>query len=128
MSDEELIAAVTKASATEKERILVQGKSKKSVRVYEVGSTSGKSGQPSENDKVDKLLSAVDALTKQVDSLKFELHEMKDKKNDKYNRGSKYLCDDCNKRNKTFCNHCYKCGSSSHMARGCRNQSSNQGN
>ena len=42
-SDEDLIAAVTKASATGKERNLVQGKhhNKKALRVYEVSSAHG---------------------------------------------------------------------------------------
>ena len=133
-SDEDLIAAVTKASATEKERNLVQSKhhNKKALRVYEVSSTCNRSGQAEMDNKVDnsgsgkvnKLLSAVDALTKQVNSLKSELREIKNEKNgDKYysgtSTGSKYLCRDCFNNNKNYCNHCYKCGSSSHMARGC---------
>ena len=69
--------------------------------------------------KVDKLLSTVDALTKQVNSLKSELREIKnEKRGDEYS-GSKYLCRDCFTNNKNYCNHCYICGSSSHMARGC---------
>ena len=69
--------------------------------------------------KVDKLPSAADALTKQVNSLKSELREIKNEKGgDKYYSGSKYLCSDCF-NNKNFCNHCYKCGSSSHIAHGC---------
>ena len=89
-SDEDLIAAVTKASATEKERNLVQGKhqNKKALRVYEVSSTCSRSGQVemdnkvdnSGSGKVDKLLSAADALTKQVNSLKSELREIKGEK------------------------------------------------
>ena len=89
-SDEDLIAAVTKASATEKERNLVQGKhqNKKALRVYEVSSTCNRSGQVemdnkvdnSGSGKVDKLLSAVDALTKQDNSLKSELCEIKNEK------------------------------------------------
>ena len=89
-SDEHLIAAVTKASATEKEGNLVQGKhhNKKALRVYEVSSTCKRSGQAemdnkvdnSGSGKVDKLLSAVDALTKQVNSLKSELWEIKNEK------------------------------------------------
>ena len=70
--------------------------------------------------KVDKLLSAVDALTKQFNSLKSELREIKhEKTGDKYYGGSKYLCRDFFNKNKNYCNHCYKCGSSSYMARGC---------
>ena len=128
--DEDLIAAVTKASATEKERNLVQGKhqNKKALRVYEVSSTCNCSGQVemdnkvdnSGSGKVDKLLSAVDALTKQVNSLKSELRGIKNEKGgDKYYSGSKYLCRDCFNKSKNYCNHCYKCESSSHVARGC---------
>ena len=77
-SDEDLIVALTKASATEKERKLVQSKHhKKDLRVYEVSSTCHISGQV----------------------------EMD--------------CRDCFNNNKNYCNHCYKCGSLSHMARGC---------
>ena len=79
-SDEDVIAAVTKTSATEKERNLVHGKHhKKALRVYEVGGTCNRPGQAemdhkfntSSSGKVDKLLSAVNALTKQVKSLFF---------------------------------------------------------
>ena len=128
-SDEDLIAAVTKASATEKERNLVQGKrQKKALRVYEVSDTCNRSGQAemdnkvdnSGSEKVDKILSAVDALIKQVNSLKSELREIiNEKRGDTYYSGSKYLCRDSFNNNKNYCNHCYKYGSSIHMARGC---------
>ena len=88
-SDEDLIAAVTKASATENERNLVQSKHHKiALRVYEVSSTCNRSDQTEMDNKVDnsgsekvaKFLSAVDALTKQVISLKSELWEIKNNK------------------------------------------------
>ena len=82
-SDEDVIAAVTKTSATEKERNLVHGKHhKKALRVYEVGGTCNRPGQAemdhkfntSSSGKVDKLLSALNALTKQVKSLFFSMN------------------------------------------------------
>ena len=81
--NEDLIAAVTKASAIEKERNLVQGKHhKKALRVYEVGGTCNRPSQAemdhkfntSSSGKVDKLLSALNALTKQVKSLFFSMN------------------------------------------------------
>ena len=91
VSDEDLVAAVTKALVTEKERSLVQGNQhKKSVRVYE-----------SFVDPIDQvkqkwiiilvilalarlILSAVDILTKQVNRLMRELPRIKnDKRGDK---------------------------------------------
>ena len=99
-SDGDLIAAVTKASATEKERNLVQGKHhRKTLRVYEVSGSCNRPSQAEMDDKVnnsgsrevDEPLSAVDALTKQVNSLKSGLQEIKNgKRGGKYYSGSKY--------------------------------------
>ena len=92
-SDEDVIAAVTKTSATEKERNLAHGKHhKKALRVYEVGGTCNRPGQAemdhkfntSSSGKVDKLLSAVNALTKQVKSLFFSMNMIYTIKNEKY--------------------------------------------
>ena len=58
ISDEHLMAAVTKASASEKESITVQGKARK--KVFEVSA---------EIDQMKKLFSAVEGLIKQVSSL-----------------------------------------------------------
>ena len=98
-SDGDLIAAVTKASATEKERNLVQGKHhRKTLRVYEVSGSCNRPSQAEMDDKVnnsgsrevDEPLSAVDALTKQVNRLKSELQEIKNgKRGGKYYSGSK---------------------------------------
>ena len=53
-SDEDLIAAVTKTSATEKERNLVQGKHhRKALHVYEVSGTCNRSGQAEMDNRVD---------------------------------------------------------------------------
>ena len=87
-SDKDLIATVTTASATEKGRNL-----KKALRVYEVSGTYNRSGRAemdnkvdnSGSGKVDKLLSAVDVVTKQVNSLKSEMREIKNEK-----RGGKH--------------------------------------
>ena len=54
--------------------------------MYEVSSTSNRSRQVEmdnnvhKSEKVEKLLSAVDALTKQINNLNFELREIKNEK------------------------------------------------
>ena len=54
--------------------------------------------------KVGKLLAGVDALNKQVNSLKFELQKIKnERKDDKYYNGSKYLCRGCFNNNQNYC-------------------------
>ena len=83
--------------------------------MYEVSSTCNILGQAemdnkvgnSGSGKVNKLLSTVDALTKQVNSLKPELPEFKNEKRGDKCSGSKNLCRD------------YICRTSSHMARRC---------
>ena len=63
ISDEDLIAAATKAAASEKEMNLALGK-KKQLKVYEVGSVRPSNSPGSSDNKVDKLVAAVELLTK----------------------------------------------------------------
>ena len=76
-TDEELISAVTNASAIEKERSTFQRKNKKQVKVFEVSSGS-RSGFVSEEGTITKLVSAVDKLTTKVSSLQPELNNLKE--------------------------------------------------
>ena len=105
----------------------------------EVGSDKTSNSAGKCDDKVDKLVSAVEFLIKQVSTLQSEINNIKDngyKKNvsDDFNSGDRrgrnvILCNNCKANNRTSCNHCFKCGSSNHLARGCRNPSSgDQGN
>ena len=114
VSDETLIAAVTKPAASEKERIAVQSKARK--KVFEVSA---------ENDQFSKLLSAVESLTKQVSSLQTDVNIMK--QGNVQFKGV-YRCDDCKKNNVDKCNHCYKCGAADHRGRYCRKSKDGQGN
>ena len=75
--DEELISAVTKASALEKERSTFQSRNKKQVKVFEV-SSGYRSGSVSEESTITKLISAVDKLTSKVSSLQSELNDLKE--------------------------------------------------
>ena len=110
--DEELITEVTKASAAERERIAVQNKGKGSFKVNQV----------QQDDTTSKLLTAVESLTAQLAALKQEFGDLK--------KGSvnsrRYVCGDCKCSGVQNCNHCFKCGSTDHIGRNCRNSSSNR--
>ena len=76
-TDEELISAVTNASALEKERSTFQRRNKKQVKIFEVSSGS-RSGSVSEESTITKLVSTVDKLTTKVSSLQSELNNLKE--------------------------------------------------
>ena len=76
-TDEELISAVTNASALEKERSTFQRGNKKQVKMFEVSSGS-RSGSVSEESTITKLVSAVDKLTTKVSSIQPELNNLKE--------------------------------------------------
>ena len=102
--------------------------------MYEVGSDKTSDSADKCDNKVDKLVSEVELLTKQVSILQSEINNIRGdgyKKNvrDDFNSGDRrcrnvILCKNCKNNNRTTCNHCFKCGSSNHLARGCRNPSS----
>ena len=109
VSDECLIAAVTKATASEKERSVLQGTVKKAARVNKI------TGATSESGVQKQLLSVVDKLSKQVSSLQSEISEIKSARPVR----AVYKCDRCKQNNVLRCRHCFKCGSEEHVARHC---------
>ena len=135
MSDEDLITALNKAAVSEKERNQASGK-KRQLKVYELGSHKSSNSAGKCDNKVDKLVSVVELLTKEVSTLQSEISNVKGdgyKKNvsDDFNSGDRrgrnvILCKNCKDNNRTICNHCFQCGSSNHLARGCRNPSSGE--
>ena len=123
--DEELISAVTNASALEKKRSTFQRRNKKQVKVFEVSSGS-RSGSVSEESTITKLVSAVDKLTSKVSSLRPELNDLKESNqvitdsNKFVSRSSRFKnCNKCYKNNFEYCNHCFHCGSGKHFLRDC---------
>ena len=76
VSHKDLSAAVSKATASEKERNLALGK-KKQLKVYETGGLKTSNSPSNSNNKVDKLVSAVELLTKQVSTLQSEINYIK---------------------------------------------------
>ena len=123
--DEELLSAVTKASALEKERSTFQSRNKKQVKVFEVSSGS-RSGSVSEESTVTKLVSAVDKLTSKVSSLQSELNGLKESNqaitdSNNFSPGSSRFkkCNKCYKKNFEYCNHSFHCGFGKHLLRDC---------
>ena len=108
-TDEDLIAAVSKASSSEKERISALSRNKKPLKINSVASSQA-------DPKLDQLLSVVTNLTKQVADLQSEVAKVKPTRGI---RKSIPKCGKCLENKSERCNHCFKCGSSEHMARGC---------
>ena len=106
ISDEDLIAAATKASASEKECIAVQSKARK--KLFEVSA---------ETDQMKKLLSAVEGLSKQVSSLQSELNDVKQRS---FRNRVTYRCSACVHNDVDKCDHCFKCGGTWHQGRYCK--------
>ena len=76
VSDEDLITAVSKTPASEKERNLALGK-KKPLQVHEVGGARPGNSPGTSDNKFDKLVAAVELLTKQVSTLQPEVNNIK---------------------------------------------------
>ena len=118
VSDEGLIAAVSKAHSAEKERASAQSRPKaKSVKVVKFEAEPQKS-----DDRVDKLLSVVENLTQQVSGLQSQVSKLTPKSD-----GLTYSanCEICAADGLNYCRHCYKCGSLGHIARNCTVKKSN---
>ena len=105
ISDEELIFEVTKASAAEKERVVVQSKEKKSLPVHTVQEETNK-----------KLLNAVETLSNKLTALQAEVKDIK--MGDSH--GSMYRCNSCKTKGVFDCNHCFKRGSVDNISRHCK--------
>ena len=119
VSREDLITAVYKTAASEKERNKALGK-KKQLKVYEIGSDKTSYSAGKCDNKVDNLVSAVELLTRQVSTLQSKMNNMKGdgyKKNvsEDFSSGDRRgrnvtLCKNCKDNNRTTCYHCFKYG------------------
>ena len=103
---------VTKASAAEKERVAVQFKGKKTLRVNTAQEETNK-----------ELLKAVETLSNKLTALQAGVKDIK--MGDSH--GSNYRCNSCKTKGVFECNHCFKCGSVDLISRHCRKRQ-NQGN
>ena len=76
VSDEDLITEISQAAASEKERNLALGE-KKQPKVYEVGGARPSNSPGNFDNKVDKIVAAVELLTKQVSNMQSEINNIK---------------------------------------------------
>ena len=106
------MAAVTKASASEKERIAVQSKSRK--KVFEVLAETG---------QMKKLLSAVECLSKQVSPIQSELNDVKQ---GSFQNRVTCRCSPCVHNDVDKYEHCFKCGGTGQQGRYCEKSKGGQ--
>ena len=113
IDDDEIIEKMTVIMSSEQERDQkFQNKQRKGgVNAVETQSESNKA-----------LLQTLESVKAEVASLRETVHKPPVSRYPEKSATRPRLCDYCFENNKTFCNHCYKCGSSSHIARGCRKQ------
>ena len=113
VDDDEIIEKMTAIMSSEQERDQkFQNKQRKGgVHAVETQSESNKA-----------LLQTLESVKAEVASLRETVHKPPVSRYPEKSATRPRLCDYCFENNKTFCNHCYKCGSSSHIARGCRKQ------
>ena len=120
VTDEVLIQQMSVAASAESERnkkLRSQSKGRLSVSVVREDVT-----QPSSQTKPpqDDILAAINAIKSEMKALKEEIHKPKNTRKEERKEPSR--CQGCKDRNIQRCNHCFKCGSDSHFARGCRKQ------
>ena len=126
--DEVLLAAIVKASASEKERSMLQAAAqtpKKVVRVHETNSRQEEAKSKQHDDSISKLVSAVDVLTSKLSSLQQDFDIMK-QKNVKSRNFLYAKCNVCTLNKVDKCTHCYLCGVEGHLARRSPNRSNSE--
>lgn len=130
VTDEVLMQQMSMATSAEKERdkkLKNNTKTKQpplSVSAVSDGPPKEKEGGK-KNSPQNDLLTAISAIKSEVEALKSEV-----RKNSNQSvppgkwpeRRRPPLCSSCLENRKEYCNHCFKCGSESHLARGCRKQ------
>lgn len=121
VTDEVLIQQVSVAAAAESERNKkLKSQSKYRVPTVATVTEEVKKQTTLKQPKQDDLLVAINAIRGEVKALKEEMYRPKGG-NKEEKRGPR-ICQNCKEEKKKSCNHCFKCGSDSHFARGCRSQ------
>lgn len=125
VTDEVLIQQMSVAASAEKERdkkLKNNSKSKSPASVASVSDSSKEKKVPKESPPQNDFLAAINAIKSEVEALRGEVRKRDSTNSISSGRGPRRppLCSGCFENKKEYCNHCFKCGSDSHFARGCR--------
>jgi len=137
VTDEVLMEKVNVAVSAEAERFNKMNVSKKAVKVHQVTQNSHREGEgqsgvnavANKNEKPNKLFATLEAVQADLAYLKGVVNQSRPRLDHNESnsagqsqfRSSRFrLCRDCEEKGMDRCNHCYKCGSTTHFARGCR--------
>ena len=131
VTDEVLMQQMSMATSAEKERDRkLRDNNKLKPPALSVSAVSEDSPKDKTESKKstpqNDFLPAISAIKSEVEALKGEIRK---KNNDQsvppgkgLERRRPPMCSSCFESKKEYCNHCFKCGSDSHFARGCRKQ------
>ena len=136
VTDETLIKEINIALSTENERQNKFGSRKKAQKsnATTTASVSAPPSKPTEQKagKQNPLQATLEAIKADVDVLKEAIQSKSFNKEAKtgFQRPARppSLCEACQNKGETDCEHCFICGSSEHFARGCKKRKSKQGN
>jgi len=132
ITDEELMESLNKIVSVESERQLKLGTRNAkqspaaSVTVIEghtsVTEDNAKSKQAKKAQQSFNLQATLEAVQAELAELRMKVNSPTGPHNNSTsgNRRRKFLCKTCEERNADRCEHCFKCGSKDHLARGCK--------
>ena len=130
MTDEVLMQQMSMATSAEKEmdKKLKDNTKSKSPALSVSAVSDGLHNDKEESRKrspQNDILTAIGAIKSEVEALKTEVRKESNQSASPGKwpeRRRPPLCSSCLEGKKEYCNHCFKCGSDSHFARGCRKQ------
>ena len=131
MTDEVLIQQMSMTTSAEKERdkkLKTNNRSKPpTVSVSSVSDDLPKEKQESKkSNSQSDILAAIIAIKSEVEALKGEIRKQSSNRSVPHTKGPERkgppMSSNCLQNKMDYCNHCFKCGSDSHFARGCRQQ------
>ena len=114
------------AASAEKERdkkLKNNSKSKSpAASVASVSDSSKEKKVPKESLPQSGFLAAINAIKSEVEALRGEVRKRDSTNSISSGKGPRRppLCSGCFEKKKEYCNHCFRCGSDSHFASGCR--------